>query len=324
MTDRPPRFAWARPGRATRGGSPVFVTESGQLRAPWRLSVYGSAFVFAWVLVNAFLYPVLTLLTSAIVPPPPLYSWLVLCTVWLATLVALHKVDEQDWDAIACHGAAWRPGHLWRGAAAGALAIGVVLALLLLTGGLRVVPLADGSGPSQWAAVGARALWLLAPAALWEELVFRGYLWRVAADAAGARVALWSTSLAFGALHLSNPGATMATLSIVVLAGFCLGAIRQFTGSLPAAWTAHLAWNWIMAAVAHTPVSGLVGEASGWRVEAGAPAWWSGGSWGPEGGGAAFVVLVVGLTVMLRLRGEQRSSPEVRWFSRSIHARGLS
>lgn len=320
MSQRPPRFAWGRPGRATRGGSPFFVSPAGHLRAPWRLSVFGSAFVLSWVMVNAFAYPVLTFLTAAMVPPPPLYPWLVLGTTWIAILVALHHVDEQDWAAIGLHGAAWRLPRLVRGALLGVVAMVAVLSLLLLTGGLRVVLAGDGSGPAQWMATGGRALWLLMPAALWEELVFRGYLWRVAEDAAGERVALWSTSVAFGALHLSNPGATIGTLTIVVLAGLCLGVVRSRTGSLPAAWMAHLGWNWIMAAFAHTPVSGLVGEAPGWRLEPGTPVWWSGGSWGPEGGAAAFVVLLAGLVAMLRWQRSNTpasTSSDTSWFSRA-------
>ena len=124
-------------------------------------------------------------------------------------------------------------------------------------------------------------------------MIFRGYLWRVADDAAGAHVALWATSVAFGAVHLLNPGATAQSLTIVVLAGVALGVVRQVTDSLPAAWAAHLAWNWGMAAVAHAPVSGLPFEAPGWRFVPSGPAWWSGGSWGPEGGAVSLLVLLV-------------------------------
>lgn len=57
-----------------------------------------------------------------------------------------------------------------------------------------------------------------------------------------------------------------------------------------------------MAAVAHVPVSGLPFDAPGWRLVPTTPDWWSGGSWGPEGGAAAFLVFAVALFLGLRRR----------------------
>lgn len=288
-------MTWPDPDRAIRGGGVWFVASTGRLRAPWRISVFIAAFAAASLLANAFVYPVLSLATSWLDTPPALYSWVMLVAVLAAHVVALRHIDERPWSDVAVHVDAWRPGVLLRGTLPGAAAIGAVLLLLLVTGGARFAIVADGSGMAEWSAVGLRALWLLAPAALWEELVFRGYLWRVAEDAGGRRLALVSTSIAFGVVHLTNPGANVQSLGMVVLAGVCLGVIRSVTDSVPAAWLAHLVWNWIMAAVAHAPVSGLPFEAVGWRLDAGGPAWWSGGAWGPEGGLAAMLVLVLGL-----------------------------
>jgi membrane protease YdiL (CAAX protease family) len=275
-----------------RDGSTWFVASSGRLRAPWRLSVFGVAFIVAWVLANAMVYPLLSLLTAWIGAPLPFYTWLMLVAAVAAHGVALRQVDDLPWEAVGVGVAAWRRGALAVGAAAGAAAIAATLLLLLVTGGLRAERLGDGSAVA-WAQNALHVLWLLAPAALWEELVFRGYLWRVAQDAGGVRVALVATSVGFGAVHLLNPGAGPRTLSAVVLAGACLGLVRVATDSVAAAWAAHLAWNWVMAAVAHVPVSGLPFGTPGWRLVPVEPAWWSGGGWGPEGGGAAILVFTM-------------------------------
>jgi membrane protease YdiL (CAAX protease family) len=276
-------------------GSPWFVAHTGRLRAPWRLSVFLAAFVTAWVLVNAFVYPVLSAATAWTGSPLAFGPWLLLAATAAALVVALRGVDDAPWEAVGCDAQAWRLSVLGRGTALGGAAIAATVAVLLVSGGLRVEWLADGTGPVSWVAVALRTLWVLAPAALWEELLFRGYLWRVADDAAGARVALWGTSVAFGAVHLLNPGATPRTIGAVVLAGVCLGWVRTVSQSVPAAWMAHVAWNWGMAAVAHVPVSGVPFDAPGWQLVPTAPAWWSGGSWGPEGGAAAVLVFVVAL-----------------------------
>ncbi len=285
-------MTWPRPTREVREGSLWFVASTGALRAPWRLSVYLAAFVVVWTLANSFVYPVLSAATSWLDSPPALYSLMMLISVTGATVIALRHVDAQGWSDIACGHEAWRGRVLARGLLIGALAIVSVIALLLFTGGARLVGLSDASGVSEWSATAVRALWLLAPAALWEELVFRGYLWRVAEQAAGSRVALWATSVAFAAVHAFNPGANAGTLTIVLLAGVSLGIVRQCTQSVPAAWLAHLAWNFMMAAVVHAPVSGLPFDAPGWRFEPTGASWWSGGAWGPEGGAASVLVLL--------------------------------
>jgi len=92
----------------------------------------------------------------------------------------------------------------------------------------------------------------------------------------------------FGLLHIGNPGATPATIGIVILAGLLLGTIVVVTGSLYAATAAHLAWNWVMAGLLHVPVSGFGVATPDYRLVDAGPDWVTGGAWGPEGGlGAA-------------------------------------
>lgn len=254
--------------------------------------MYLAAFVVVWTLANSFVYPVLSAATSWLDSPPALYSLMMLIAVTGATVIALRHVDGQQWPDIAFGREAWRGRALTLGVGMGGLAITSVIALLLLSGGAQFSGVRDGSGIDEWSATACRALWLLAPAALWEELVFRGYLWRVAEQAGGSRVALWATSVAFAAVHALNPGANARTLAIVLIAGVSLGVVREVTQSVPAAWLAHLAWNFTMAAVVHAPVSGLPFDTPGWRFEPTGPSWWSGGAWGPEGGVASVLVLL--------------------------------
>ena len=253
--------------------------------------------------------------------PVASFPWTNLAGVWVGTVVALRMVDEAPWSAVGLSSESWRVGRLTIGVALGTLLIGVVAGTLLAAGYLRferVPELVDAMAGNivenpvtEWCATAVRVLALLAPAALAEELVFRGYLWTVAEESWGPRVALWSTSGLFGVTHLSNPGAGVRTTLLVILAGLALGTLRQRTGSLPAAWLAHLAWNWIMAAVLHVPVSGLPLASAGYRGVLEGPSWLTGGSWGPEGGAVAGVAMGGALLVALRRNRHSKSQAAV-------------
>jgi hypothetical protein len=147
---------------------------------------------------------------------------------------------------------------------------------------------------------------LLLPAALYEELATRGYLFAVLRDSLGWRTALVVMSVLFGLLHLRNPGASAESVTLVILAGIFLGAVVVATGSLYAAWMAHFAWNWTMAVVFHTAVSGLPLEAPDYRLADAGPDWVTGGVWGPEGGAAGGLGMLGALAYLYARRNARR------------------
>ena len=109
------------------------------------------------------------------------------------------------------------------------------------------------------------------PAALAEEVLCRGYLLTVIRERIGTWGAVAVTSIAFGLLHVTNPGWTVASVGIVALAGVFLAVVRVVYDSLYAAWAAHLAWNWVMAVPLHAPVSGLRLESPDYRTVSAGP-----------------------------------------------------
>jgi hypothetical protein len=124
----------------------------------------------------------------------------------------------------------------------------------------------------------------LLPGALLEELVTRGYIFAALREVWGWRWTLVITSVAFGLLHLKNAGVTIGSVLLVIAAGFLLGGVLVAVRSLYAAWMTHFAWNWTMAVVFHTAVSGYPLESPGYRYVDAGPDWATGGAWGPEGG----------------------------------------
>ncbi len=260
---------------------------------------FGASLFLAQGIAESLLGPVFGWLSSAVGEPIAAYPYMMLAGVMGATIVALRTVDDAPWSAVGFGDHAWALRSLVNGKLLGICAMGATVGVLFALGLLHFdgVPALDGSASplSAWIATAVRTLALLAPAALWEELLFRGYLWHVARDAGGPRVALWSTSVAFALLHLGNPGATVRTVMLVGIAGLCLGVIRERFASLPAAWLAHLAWNWTMAGALHVEVSGLPFATPVYRAVLTGPSWLTGGSWGPEGGAIAGLIMTSAL-----------------------------
>lgn len=94
-------------------------------------------------------------------------------------------------------------------------------------------------------------------AAVTEELLFRGILFRWLEEFGGSWVALLLTSALFGAAHLMNPNASIvAAAGIAFEAGVMLGAAYMLTRSLWLPMGLHAAWNFTQGEVYDIPVSG--------------------------------------------------------------------
>lgn len=259
------------------------------------------------------------LLVAALVAPPPTSPWqqqvvgfwALLVAAWFAHQVMLRGVDRRPWSFVGLALAQASPWRLGVGLVVGALAILVPSGVLLLASWLSALSAAASGGGNgaasvpgggSWWAYAALMLVFYLPQSLGEEMMSRGYLFATAREAMGWRGALLLTSVLFGLMHMGNPGADVRSVLLVILAGVFLGGILLATDSLYAAWMAHFAWNWSMAALLHTPVSGLPTTAPGYRVVDSGPDWATGGAWGPEGGVGAALGMMVGLWMLVSWR----------------------
>jgi membrane protease YdiL (CAAX protease family) len=266
-------------------------TPAGALRAPWRLSFFIFAFVICGLLAGTFVAPLTGKLYALIGLRSETFASLVdVISALGATWLALRWLDHRPWDDVGLDRAAAGPRPLAVGFAAGAIAVALPILLLIMIGWLDSQPVA--AEPLGHPIV--RMTVLLLPAALAEELITRGYVLTVLRDVWGWGWAVAITSVAFGLLHLANAGAGVQSVTLVTLAGVFLAAVRIATGSLYAAWMAHFAWNWVMAAVFHTPVSGFAFEVPAYRYVDAGPDWATGGTWGPEGGIPAGLAMIGG------------------------------
>jgi membrane protease YdiL (CAAX protease family) len=151
----------------------------------------------------------------------------------------------------------------------------------------------DGGTFSGWlGTLGATTL-LFLPAALVEELIFRGVPMVALSRAFGRGFALVGLAVLFGAAHLWNDGITPLALVNIGLAGIFLGLAFFTPGGLWTSTGAHLGWNLTLAGLA-APVSGLLLPMPWLDYSAQGPAWLTGGGFGPEGGILASLCLTAG------------------------------
>jgi membrane protease YdiL (CAAX protease family) len=293
----------------------LLYTREGRLRAPYRIGAFLLAAVAGVAIAQAIAYPVAGALARVLGARMSAEAWLIALGLLLAHWLVLHflerspartpHAESRGWRFVGLHRAAARPSLLLLGTLLGALAIAVPVGALLLARWMRVEPAADGSS---WEAAW-RATLLLAPAALAEELAFRGYAFAVLRESVGDAGALVATAVLFGLIHFTNPGADARSIALVALAGLFLGGVLIATGSLYAAWLAHLAWNWTLAVGFHTPVSGLPMAAPDYRTVDVGPDWATGGVWGPEGGVAAALGMGAAMLFLRAWHGRRALDP---------------
>jgi CAAX protease family protein len=276
----------------------IFVNSAGAVRAGWRALLFCVLTAgFSQIAFRAMFY----------VGRPENYALLqveqyliFLFAIWLAHYVMLRFVDHAPWSYVGLGREQLTTRAIVVGLVLGALCILIPSAGLLVAHELTVVTGLQGRHSWLVIAIGGAALFL--PQSLGEEMMTRGYLFSALRDGMGWVGALAATSIGFGLLHLQNPGANAESVSMVILAGVFLGAILVVTRSLWAAWMAHFAWNWTMADLLHTSVSGIHVPYSTYRVDDSGPAWLTGGSWGPEGGIAAGVGMLAGIALLIIYR----------------------
>jgi uncharacterized protein len=272
------------------------------VRTPWRLVLFLIVGSVATLLVGGLVYGSIGLVAGSLGQRLVLHPWVAVGGLLVAHQVCLRRIDKLPWHAAGLGSEDARPPLLLEGAMLGALAIGIPSAGLWAVGWMRMDPGPAGSSLGD----AARSLFFLAPAAFAEELALRGYVLTALRKVLDWRWAVGLTSVVFGLLHASNPGASALPIAAVILAGVLLGTIVMVTGSLYSATAAHLAWNWIMAGVLHAPVSGLAFATPDYRLVDAGPDWVTGGPWGPEAGAAAVLGMGAAMAYLYVQRARSR------------------
>lgn len=189
----------------------------------------------------------------------------------------------------------------WKGAAASTswgtlLGVGLfalVIVNIAFLGGYQVHGL--GSPMSALALVG-----FMAAAAVTEEVMWRGVLFRIIEERTGTWISLGLTGLAFGLVHMVNPHATLwGAIAIAIEAGGMLTAAYIATRSLWLPIGLHFGWNIAGSAIFSTEVSGNDTPQGLLDATMSGPTLLTGGGFGPEGSMYSVVFCVIATMVFM-------------------------
>lgn len=200
-------------------------------------------------------------------------------------------------------------GELLLGYVLGMVSIAAIVALIGMAGGVSFV-----LDPARSVMTLASGLYLFLFVALFEEGLFRGFVFQRLIDGMSAPLAIAVTALLFALGHWDNPGMQGAT-RLWATADLALGAIvfglaYLRTGSLALPVGLHLGWNWMQGHVLGFGVSGIAQD--GWLqpVFHGRPEWLSGGAFGPESSIFAVIIDLVSIAILWRWRGKRQEAFE--------------
>ena len=277
---------------------------NGRVRAIWRLLAFFAMFALGatgliaslrWI---AYFFPPSPLSVKAFsIAGLAIFDQIaVVIAAIAATGVMLKYVDREEWSMIFMDREALDRRQLLRGAILGAVPVAVAGAAIYAVGWLSV----RESEPGSSLAAAVMLVVFLLPAALAEELLARGYPFTVMRQAMGPIAAIAITAVLFGVVHARNPGANDQSIFAVVVAGVFLAVVLLATQSLYAVTLAHAAWNLVMAAILHTPVSGIQLPAPDYRLVDTGPNWATGGYWGPEAGIPAVLIMIALIVYLVR------------------------
>ncbi|ROP35277.1 CPBP family intramembrane glutamic endopeptidase [Saccharothrix texasensis] len=223
-----------------------------------------------------------------------------LATAVLALLVyawAVRRTERRAPAEVAGSGAVAATG---RGLVIGALMCGSVIAAIATLGGYSVAGLGSVTGA-------VSLVGFMAAAAVTEELLFRGVLFRIVEERTGTWIALLLSGVVFGVAHLVNPNASLwGATAIAIEAGFMLAAAYAATRTLWVPIGLHLGWNFALSGIFAAEVSGNDTTRGLLDATFSGPTPLTGGDFGPEASGvavAAGAALTVVFLWLARRRG---------------------
>ena len=212
-------------------------------------------------------------------------------------------VEKRTVSELSLRGA-WK--EVLAGLLIGSLLFASVMGVLAAVGALHVA----GSNPASAAASLVPALVL---AAIGEEIMFRGVIFRILEAWLGSWIALALSALLFGFAHAGNPGASVLTSSAIAIeAGFLLGAAYMLTRRLWLVIGLHFAWNFMQGGVFSIAVSGVASEGL-LQSQLSGPDWLTGGAFGAEASVVAVVCCVLLCAAMLTIVARQRRFVPAFW-----------
>ena len=245
---------------------------------------------------------VITLVQPVLREYTPAAGTAVLALLCLATYILASRLIERRTPTELAVNRALPEGAA--GIVIGFLLFAVVMAILLAVGVYH---------PAGWGTTSglANGFSFAVMAAITEEILFRGLLFRLSSKLVGTWGALIVTSGLFGLAHNANPGATLASsVAIALEAGVLLGAAYAATQRLWLPIGLHIGWNFTEGPLFGMTLSGNKMTEGVLRGSLSGPGIMTGGVFGPEASIVAVMVcLVAALYFLWRIVKLHRAEP---------------
>jgi membrane protease YdiL (CAAX protease family) len=264
---------------------------------PASLLVIGSALMMAVAVASSITLN--KLIGSAANTPARFGDALIMAALFIAAYKAYKRWIERAPDQELEFAGAGR--ELTLGLIGGGLLFTIITGTVAMLGGFEVLGL-RGAGVI-WSMLGLAVF-----SGVFEEILFRGIVFRQLEAWLGSWVALALSSALFGGLHIMNPGASwFSSVAIAVEAGILLGAAYMLTRRLWLAIGIHAAWNFTQGWVFSVPVSGGEAPLGLLITRRLGPDWLTGGDFGLEASVVAMVVATLAgvILLLLAIRGDK-------------------
>lgn len=184
------------------------------------------------------------------------------------------------------------------------LTFGIVLGVVLQSLTILVIYLKGG-----YSIISINPILFLVPpltmaftAAIFEEILMRGIIFRITEEKLGSNFALFISAILFGAMHLGNPNSSLiAAIGLAIQAGLLLASAYIYSRNLWFPIAVHFAWNFTQSALFGANVSGTTMAKTLITSKIEGAEWYTGGQFGPEGSVQATAFCLIATVILLIL-----------------------
>lgn len=234
-----------------------------------------------------------------------LLAGLVMASLAITTYISLYKVYEKR--KISEFSIKGIVKYLLLGIIIGAVLQALTVLVIYLKGGYSVVSVNP-------------ILFVLPPltmaftSAIFEEILFRGVIFRITEEKLGSYLALLISAIIFGAMHLLNPNSSLlAGVGIAIQAGLLLGVAYMYTRNLWFPIAIHFAWNFTQSAIFGANVSGNEISKTLVTSKIEGAVWFTGGEFGPEGSLQATIFCLAAAILLFVLTSKEGKIIKPYW-----------
>ncbi len=150
--------------------------------------------------------------------------------------------------------------------------------------------------------------------AIFEEILIRGIIFRIAEEKLGSYISLILSAIIFGALHLLNPESSLTSATcIAVEGGLLLGAAYIFSRNLWLPIAIHFAWNFMQSGIFGAITSGNEKTNSLLTTQLTGSKLITGGAFGPEGTIQATLFCLIATIIFMYLNVKRNKLKKLFW-----------